>query len=260
MRLAYWDFPPTECVGIAARSLGIEVEVQSASKCEDLLSEQQIDLALLPVTVALNSDSNFDIVPGGAVSSWAYPFAKIRIHHDLYQASSMKSASGQMIEEFMAKVILKEHYGLQVRMVSEGEADLELLSTDDFFGPVNDQEMLDLGQEWYELAHYPMVWGLYCCLKGTGTDAMIHALIELTKKAELVAQDFGLRSSAPKDQFFGESLRLRLDDVTIAGLTAIQDYMYYYGLTSELQAISILKSEQVEQVPWWGEDTGLTVR
>ncbi len=256
MRLAYWDFPPAECFEIAAQSLDLEVEKQSASRCADLLIQQQIDLALLPVIVALNSDSNFDIVPGGAVSSWTYPFAQIRIHQDLYQARSLKSGPNQMLEEFMAKVILKEHYGRQVRVVSEGEADVELLSKADSLDQLNSPEILDLGQEWFELAQYPMVWGVYCCLQGTGTDAMTQVLVELTKEAELAAQDFGLRSSSPEDLFFGESLRLRLDDVTIAGLTAIQEYMYYYGVSSELKSIPILKSEQVQQVPWWGQDTG----
>ena len=152
----------------------------------------------------------------------------------------------------MTRVILKEHYGQKIRVVSDQDADIELHSGTDVPNHADDPGILDLGQEWYELAQYPMVWGVYCCLRERVNDEMTQLLIKLTEEAELVAQSWGARSSSAKDQFFGQSLRFRLDDVAIAGLTAIRDYMYYYGLTKDPAPLSISNIEDAQQVPWWG--------
>lgn len=256
MQLAFWDFPSTKCLEAAAQALCRETEKHSVSYCVDLLRQQQVDIALLPVTTVFAAVEEFDIVSGGAVSSWEYPFARLRIHQDLQQAKVLKSSPDQRLEEFMARVILKEHYGRQVQVVFDGQADIELLPKSTPLPQVDDPSTLDLGQEWYELAQYPMVWGVYACLKGAGTDLMTQSLIELTKEAEIVAQEWGARSDSPEDKFFGESLRLRLDDVTIAGLTAIREYMYYYGLTEDLVPLPIFAPEHGQQLPLWGRDMG----
>ena len=256
MQLAFWNFPPAECLEVAARSLGTEVEKQSASICADLLQQKQVDLALLPVTTALSLADQFDIVPGGAISSWSYPFAQIRIHRGFQHIRTLKSMPNRILEEFMIKVIFKEHYGQQIQVTTSGDADVELLSEMDSLACGKELGVLDLGQEWYELAQYPMVWGVYCCLKESGSDPMTQLVAKLTKEAEIVAQNWGTRSSSVKDQFFGESLRLRLDDVAIAGLTVIHEYTYYYGITKDLQPLSILTPERAQQAPWWGQDTG----
>jgi len=140
-------------------------------------------------------------------------------------------------------------------LVFDQRADVELHSGTAPQSHGNDPAVLDLGREWYELAQYPMVWAVYCCLKGKGNDEMTKLLIKITKEAEIIAQNWGARSSSVKDRFFGEHLRLRLDDVAIAGLTTIREYMYYYGLTKELLPLSIFESEHAQQVPWWGQDS-----
>ncbi len=256
MQLAFWDFPPTKCLEEAAQSLSGEIERHSASDCIDLLRQQQVDIALLPVTAVLTAVGEFDILPGGAVSSWEYPFAQLRMHQGFQRANTLKSIPGQKLEEFMARVILKEHYGRQVRVIFDGKADAEI-----FIGPmplsrIDDPKVLDIGQEWYELAQYPMVWGVYACLKGMGSDLMTESLMELTLEAESVTQRWGSRSDSLESSFFGESLRLRLDDITVAGLTAIRDYMYYYGIIEELVPLPIFESKDVQQLPWRGQDQG----
>lgn len=213
-------------------------------------------MALLPVTTVFAAVEEFDIIPGGAVSSWGYPFARLHVHQGIQQAKVLKSSPDQNLEEFMARVILKEHYGRQVQVIFDGRADIELLPESTPLPRVDDPDILDLGQEWYELAQYPMVWGVYACLKGTGNELMTQSLIELTKEAEIVAQQWGARSDSPEDKFFGESLRLRLDDVAIAGLTAIREYMYYYGMTEDLVPLPISGSVHTQQLPWWGQEMG----
>ena len=247
MQLAIWDFPPAKYLTTATRSLDIIVEKQTGARCVDLLNQQQVDVALLPVNLALSSVDEFEILSGGAISSWGYPLAQVRIHHELQQAVTLKSSPEQILETFMVRVILKEHYGRKIQVVSEGDADLELLSQTD--SVISTSKTLNLGREWYELAQYPMVWALYCCRKGTGTEAMIQRLIAMTQEAEAVAQDHQTECSE-------EQLRFRLDDVAIAGLTVIQEYMYYYGITKDLAPVQIFKPEEAQDAPWWAQGTG----
>ena len=257
MQLAFWDFPPTECLELAARTLSIETERQTVSGCVELLNQQQVDVALLPVTVALAVDG-LEIVPGGAVSSWGYPFARMRVRRNLHQAGTLECTSEQGLEAFMSRVILKEHYGRDITLTSNGSADIKLLTGAASLDYADDPTTLDLGQEWYELSQYPMIWGLYVCLKETATDAMLEMLTTLTKEAEIIAQEWGTRSSSHADQFFGGSLRLRLDDVALAGLTAIREYMYYYGITKDLVPLTMFEPNEVaghQEIPLWGQDT-----
>ncbi len=256
MQLAFWNFPPAECIEAAARSLRIQVEKQPASVCADLLRQKQVDMALLPVTDVLVSADEFDVVPGGAISSWHYPFVQIKVHRDIQQVRTLKSMPEKKLEEFMARVILKEHYGQQIQTVSRRDADVELLFETSSLAETEGLDILDIGQEWYELAQYPMVWAVYCCLKENGGEPMAQLLVRLTGEAEIIARNWGSRSSSPKDRFFGESLRLRMDDVAIAGLTVLQEYAYYYGITEELQPLSIRTPENVQQAPWWAQGTG----
>lgn len=257
MQLAFWDFPPTKCLELAAKTLSIEAERQTVSGCVELLHQQQVEVALLPVTVALAADG-LTIVPGGAVSSWGYPFARMLVRRDLQQAGTLECTSEQGLEAFMSRVILKEHYGRDIALTSHGAADIKLLTGAASLDQADDPTTLDLGQEWYELSQYPMIWGLYVCLKETATDAMVEMLTTLTKEAEIVAQEWGARSSSYADQFFGGSLRLRLDDVTVAGLTAIREYMYYYGITEDLVPLTMFEPDDVagyQDIPLWGQDT-----
>ena len=256
MQLAFWNFPPSECLQVATQSLGIQSETQSFSTCTELLYQKQVDLALLPVTVALRLTDHLDIVPGGVVSSWRYPFTLIELHHDLHQLKTLQSSPQNPLEEFMTTVIMKEHYSQQVEIVKDSSSDVELIHQE---RPSEEQEgldRLDLGQEWYEMAHYPMVWGVYCCLKGCPMDALTQMVLQLTREAEATAQQFTCKSSKPTETFFREHLRLRMDQISIASLTAIRDYMYYYGMVEDLSPLTLSVLGDLEHTTDWGHDTG----
>lgn len=248
MHLALWDFLVAEYLSSAAESLDVAVERQTDSRCVDLLKKQQVDISLLPVDLALSSADELDILPGSAVCSREYPLTQMVVHRELQQAVTLKAASEQRLETFMAKTILKEHYGREIQVVSEGDADLELLSQTDSVAQKNAPNTLNLTREWYEMAMYPMVWGVYCCMKGKGTVEMIKLLMAITKEAEAVTEDH-------RQNFPDEELRFRLDNVALAGLTAVQEYMYYYGITKDPQPPQIYIPEKMQKLPWWEQDT-----
>ena len=39
--------------------------------------------------------------------------------------------------------------------------------------------------------------------------------------------------------FYREDLRLRLDDLAMAGLTEFRDYLYYYNITEEIPELPL---------------------
>jgi len=256
MQLAFWNFPPSECLQVAAQSLGLQSETQSHSTCTELLYQKQVDIALLPVIVALQMTDHLEMIPGGVVSSWGYPFTSIVLHQDLHQLHTLKSSPQQPLEEFMTRVIMKEHYGQQVQIVTEQSSDVELINLQNSTKEMAHLNQLDLGQEWYEMAQYPMVWGIYCCLKDRPLDAMAQMVMELTRQGETTAHQFAARSSSPTDIFFKEHLRLRMDHVSIASLTAIRDYMYYYGVIEDMSPLALSVLGDLGPTTDWGHDTG----
>ncbi len=258
MQLALWDFPPADALEAAAQRLPFEVERRSGAVCLELAQAQQVDVALVPVIHALMAVDDLQLIPGGAVSTWAYPFIRIKLKHGLSCVSSLKVSSDYVQESFMARIILKEHYGQDVTIVPEGPADAHLLTGNASLALSDDPRALDLGQEWYEMAQYPMVWALYVCARETATPAMVDAIISLTKEAEIVAHEWGERSGSETNHFWAGSLRLRLDDVAMAGLTSIRDYLYYFGVTDELALLPLYESPEVpvsETIPGWAQES-----
>jgi len=256
MQLAFWNFPPSECLQVAAQSLGIQSETQSFSTCTELLYQKQVDLALIPVTVALQLTDHLDIVPGGVVSSWKYPFTSIELHQDLHRMKTIGSSPQHPLEEFMTIVIMKEHYGQQLEVVKDQSSDVALIHRERPSEQEVGLDRLDLGQEWYEMAQYPMVWGVYCCLKGSPIDALTQIVLQLTREAEATAHQFTCKSSLPAETFFREHLRLRMDQISIASMTAIRDYMYYHGIMEDLSPLPLSVLGDLEHTTDWGHDTG----
>ena len=154
----------------------------------------------------------------------------------------------------MARIILKEQYGQNVTVTTDDSADAQLLTGDASRALADDSSALDLGQEWYELAQYPMVWALFACAREVATPTMVDTIISLTREAEEIAHEWGARSGSEIDRFWANSVRLRLDDVTLAGLTAIRDFLFYYGVTDDLAELPLYESPELsvsQAIPGW---------
>ena len=256
MHLALWDFPAADALEAAARRASFEVERPTGADCLDLAESHQVDVALVPVTGAVLRANELQLLPGGAVSTWAYPFARLKLCHNLTRVTSLQAAPECVQESLMARIILKEHYGRDVTISPEGPADAQLLTGEASLALAENTNVLDLGQEWYELAQYPMVWAVYACARDTATPALVQAIISLTKEAEEIAYEWGGRSDSETDRFWASSVRLRLDDVTLAGLTSIRDYLYYFGVTPELTPIPLYAPPEMpvsEAIPGWAQ-------
>jgi predicted solute-binding protein len=250
MHLALWNTPAADffAAGLEA-GLGesnIVIERQDPRTCVDLLRRGMVDIALVPSLVLLSNTDILDAMPGAALSTWKYPYARIVLRKGLGEIESVAFDPLYTQEALVARITLKEHYGKEPTFVPIEDASLSDLEagSEDAFLYVGDNAphlksehtVMNLGQEWYELANYPMVWGLFATRKDEATPEMVNALIEMVEAAETQRPVWlQAREMTPEiHAFFNDALRLRFDDLATASLTEFRQYLYYYQITEEI--------------------------
>lgn len=264
MKLATWDAPMAEAAVSTLAASGNSLYRLRPEACAAALLEKQVDVALLPTTMALQGAEGFEVVPGVALSSWKYPFARIVLKEGL-QGRTLRLACDRRAvqEQFIARVILREHYQLEPEVVSydapapqellRGEEEAVLVTSTDLdalpgLGRLGGGGLvMDLGQEWFELAKYPMVWGLFVAREGTLEGEATAALRDRLQGAEEERARWveGAEHAALKE-FFREDLRLRFDDLVVASLTELKHYLFYDNVLSDIPDLSFASLPEEE--------------
>lgn len=266
MQIAAWNIPPADLLvsGLRSGALQDRVTVVRAEihECERLLREGAVDVALLPTVTILKDADDFDAIPAVALSSWSYPFAKVSVDHGLEESIRSVAFDSRFEQErIVTEIVLREHYKMKPEFVRHADASIEdLINTDSdarlLVGadvpPVSKGELiLDVGQEWYELAQYPMVWGLFATLKERSTTELVRLIRDGVRASEkqrpawLRAQE----TTAELYEFYRDDLRLRLDDLVAASLTELKQFLFYYELVDEVRDIpfAFLPDEEDEE-------------
>ncbi|MFQ5568545.1 MAG: MqnA/MqnD/SBP family protein [Rhodothermales bacterium] len=255
MHVAVWNTPPAEFFVSDLESSptfgSVEVERCAPQDSVDLLQRGLVDVALVPTLVAFTNTDLLDVLPGAVLSTWAYPYAKLVLRKDLGQIRTLGFDPRHAQEAFIARIILREHYGQEpvfipveqrkpdaLYQADEGAA---LLVGDEVPLLETGHLTLDLGQEWYELVNYPMVWGLFATRKDEATPAMVEALLAAIEAAEANRFAWIRDQDVPPalQPFFSDDLRLRFDDLATAGLTEFCQYLYFYNLTDEIPELPL---------------------
>lgn len=266
-RIAVWNAPFTALAASALQeSAGVALQSGSSVEAEVWLRAGKVDMALLPTDRILMAGDDFDVLPAVGISTWSNPFAKLVLEDGLPVSDGIHPSGLHIrchpdgaLAGLVARIILKEHYGMIAKVTPP-------LDTDQFDGPfsllastlspdlANDEQdpvaerdpgqtqrvELDLGQEWYELANYPMVWAAFAMRKGEVEDGHIHlvrdALVALDddRRARVLAAG----GSEDMQQFELNELRLRMDDLAVASLTELGEYMYFYQLKEAIDPVA----------------------
>lgn len=254
MRIAVWNIPPADLFvsGLLSGPNQDRFEVFRTEiiDCERLLREGDVDMALLPTTSILRNSADFDVLPAVALSSWRYPFARLSIDHGLDKPVQRVAYDPKFEQErFLAGLTLREHYNMEPQFVEHPAATVEQLLGADADAHLlvganvpmlsDGDLMLDVGQEWYELAQYPMVWGLIASLKDRVNPVLIRSIRDGIQASEeqrgiwIRAQE----TSADLHAFYREDVRLRLDDLAAASLTELRQYLFFYEQGDEVPEI-----------------------
>jgi len=251
MKLAIWNTPAAEFFlsGLTSGAVitDLEVERKSPRACVSLLERGDVDVALVPVIAALKDEDHYDLIPGAALSTWKYPFARVVLKHGLSEPIQTVAFDPVYANEaVITRVVLREHYGSEASFVPypsptvdqllHAKEDASLIVGMDSLLVRTERYSLDLGQEWYELSNYPMVWGLFAARKGTGTPDMVHALRALAESADEHRSMWMQAQEMPPvlHEFFTDDLRVRLDDLAMASLTELCHQLFYIDVIDQI--------------------------
>jgi chorismate dehydratase len=242
MRLFLWETPPAEFIPAAfspvAGRFGLEIEKLPAYACADRLLAGDADLALVPTLDVLMRADQFDVLPLLAFSTWSYPCVSLQLPGGLDEPLPRVAVDPRFAQEaLVARIVLLEHYRFEPEFVpyaSESPSDARLVvGTRLQEGP---GLRLDLGQEWYELVNYPMVWGLFAMRKGEASPALAGVLQAVRDVSDAQrAERNGSKS------ILGEDLRLQFDDLVAASLTELRHYVLYYEAMDEVPDLPLVR-------------------
>lgn len=257
--LAIWDAPLAEFFVTGLESGAVEAPVRihrmSQREAVEALMHERVDIALVPTLIALTSPKVLDVLPAAALSTWKYPYAQILLRHGLQDIRRVDYPEDATQEALLARIVLKEHYGATPEFVPQAAATHEeLAETDDaslvvgnrvpmLQSPMQQSEelALNLGEEWFELANYPMVWGVFAMRKGTASPSYIELLKALRVAAEAQRRVWVQSREMPPElhAFFADDLRVAFDDLATASLTELRQYLYYYGVTPDVPELPL---------------------
>lgn len=264
MELAIWDYPPAEFL-VSGFTSGVvdnpfQIKRYRPEECAALLVEEEVDVALLPTMLALQASGAIDVIPSVGLVSWQYPYARLAWRggfHDFPETIAYDRRIAQ--ERVVTRVVLQEHYQVEPDFVPyEDRAPQELLDTDEDAALLVGPEVpslqiesftVDVGREWYELANYPMVWGLFVTKRDRATEEIIEALIASAEAADenrsvwVQAQE----TTATLNEFYREDLRTGLDKLAIASLTEFRKYLFYYDVTEDIPDLPFVYLDEDEE-------------
>lgn len=257
MRVSVWDHFPAALFAGPPRGVAAEVEFIRAPSRDavEMLSSGEADVALLPVLTVLQHPDLYDVYPAVGLSTWDLPFARLLLPGGLgTRPASLAYEAGMELEALVARVVLREHYGADVQVRSVADAaidapdDATLIVGPDAHLISSDRYGMDLGREWFELANYPMVWGVFAAPKGVVTNEAIATLRDAVVRLDTLR---GTRARAEEDavvqDFLENQVRLRLDDLAVASLTELCNYVYYYGAVTDYTTVPFVSLDEDDE-------------
>lgn len=263
MRIAVWDDPALNFLARSANKLAerhsLTVFREARRPLRDMLVSGQVDVALLPTISVFRDAELFDVLPAVAISSWDFPFVNLQLRKGMGDSVDSIGIDPNLAQEaLITKVILKEHYDLSPAFKPIGGNDFSLDSHQDLDGilAISDGKTatsnaglsIDLGRDWYELTHYPMVWGLFVMRTGDATGKAVSILRDIAAYAEVKREEWVEEMDLPAQlqHFYLEGIRYRLDDLATASLTSFQDYLYYNDAVEDMAPLPFYEVEDGE--------------
>ncbi|MEM1093188.1 MAG: MqnA/MqnD/SBP family protein [Bacteroidota bacterium] len=260
MNIALWNTTPGTFWADAIGAAGAELSIIRAdpARCDLALRAGEADIALVPTLTAMRDPDLYDIFPEVALSTWHYPFARIVMRNDLNaEAQSLAFDPRYTTEVLLARLILKEHYGMTPQFfpvdaeepswVLDIDADAALIVGDEVPYMRPESYAMDLGQEWYELANYPMVWGFFAARKGEATPEMMLALRAAASAAEQTREAAATDVSPELHHFISDDLRTRFDDLAVASLTEYRQYLFYENVLTDVPDLDPVSFPELDE-------------
>ena len=230
---------------------GFNVVVTERERCEQLVLAGMVDVALVSAIPVFLHEDDLDVYSASAVSSWKFPFATIQSNSNLGDPiTRVEYKPEDRWYAVIAKVVLNEHYQQSPSFVESESPSIDqpesaMIVVEDKPGKHATSGMaLDLGQEWFELTGYPMVWGLFACSKGTLLQRTNDALRDATAIFKARNDSNG---NEPLDEsleeFYSENIRVGYDDLVTASLTELSQFLFFYNVVDQPVTVPVIASD-----------------
>ena len=259
--LALWDEAVLDFFSRAAFELSENIALQPVRaprrECRDLVVDGSANIGLIPTVDALKERELFDVVSAVALSTWDNPFVRIKVNGQIDGAIKSVAINPYYTQEaLITRIILKEHYNAEplfhpslnasVADLQQAKEDASLLVLPEAIDLEGVSAAFDVGRDWFELTHYPMVWGVFVMNRGTATDEAIKTLRTIAQFSELYSEEWAAASDMPEayKSFYAGGIRYRLDDLAVAGLTSLQDYLYYNNAIEDMGPLSFYELQR----------------
>jgi predicted solute-binding protein len=165
-RFALPDTPIVDLLADVLSAQGHAVARMAEASVRTALVNGDADLGLMPTITLVQQPEDWEAVPGGAVQTWGNPYARLLLAGDLSDpVEKLAFNPGELQTGLVASLILREHYGQKPVVVPRpmttaadlGDVDAVVVTGSHAIDAPAGALALDLAQEWYELANYPMV-------------------------------------------------------------------------------------------------------
>ena len=245
------DLPVYDLLARGLERAGAAVERAPTHEVARRLVAGRCDIAAMPTLDVLRMADDLSVLPSVAVSSWSYPYARLLLKSDLGDPISTVAFEPTAQQEVvLARLVLREHYGITPSFVPVPEATAALVGPYDAVLVTGASAptvwapgvALDLGQEIYELTQYPMVWALFVTRVGEATPEMLRAVKRAAAEAEAnrAAWLRTMETTPALAEFYGTDLRVRYDDLVTASLTEITDLLYQQNVLEDSPEIPLV--------------------
>ena len=251
-RLGIWDSPAVDFLvsGLAGADLDIQPVTLEPTECVFAVQSGEVDAALVATLDVICGAEGIEVLPAVALSSWHNPYARIHL------PASLETPPDRLLfepdrsqEALIARVVLKEHYAMEPEFVNATPDELaeskeaRLLVGRDVPGLRVDGTLLDLGEEWFEMAAYPMVWGVFVVRRGQASQSIVDHLRTMVERSETLRDQWADSKNQGESirHFFAEDVRLRFDDLAVASITELMDHAFFHDLTDEIRDFPIAR-------------------
>ncbi len=249
-RFALPDASLVDLLADVLTSQGNEVMRMPDAEIRAALDNDQCDIGLMPTITLIQQADDFEALGGGAVATWGNPYVRLLLSGELSDpVKTLAFNPADLQAALAATLILREHYGQKPVLVPRpavtsadlGTADAVVLTGAHALDAPDGVLALDLSQEWYELANYPMVWYLFAVPSGNATEVHRDAVVAAVSQADPMRADHALSPNRTPEMahFYEHSLSYRWDDLATASLTEWSDYLFQSGVLPDPSYVAV---------------------
>ena len=223
------------------------------------LHEQSLSAALISPLDYAKESSDYRVVANvAAVSHEGNGSIVIRFREGVKEIRTLAVDPAFASEIVVAKIILAEQFDLEptfLPMIASADvmlqkADAALLAGDAAFRERGtSQNVIDLGEEWYEMTGLPLVHAIWCGREGDLTREEVQHVQDAAIKGQAGIHDI-LRQYEPETREVAreylQSFSYTMNDDAKSGLAEFMKFLFYHGILPDVADLNFYKKEDEE--------------